>query len=295
MPHLIPLLRKLGLDAGCAGAVRPGDLVEATVLEVFDDFVVAGADGWRAVLHLRERSPQEPIAPRPGDRVLAVVVGATPERVTLSQAHAAFIARLLEREVPEIRQGLVRIEAIARSPGDETKVALSSTDPAVEAVGACRGPGGSRARAVTAWAPNELLSFVDWHPEPATFAARAMAPVVIRTVYVDEEAKLLELVIADEDLPRAVGRRGAHIRMAAMLVGWRLDVLTVGRVLEFRADLVRVPGLEPTQVRRLVAHQVRGVAALAETEVETLAEILEIETTRAERLVRDALALLSSG
>ena len=251
---------------------------------------VAETCGRHAILPFGERSPSDHGPLQPGDRVPALVIEVTGERVTLSQAHPGFVARLLEREVPEIRDGTVRIEAIAREPGRETKIALSSDDADLDAIGVCTGDRGSRVLAVTAWVPNELVSFLDWHPAPAQFVAHALAPTRVHKVYQDDDAQMLELVIADEDLPRVLAHRAAPLRMAAQLVGWRLDLLTLGRLEEFRADLARVQELDAQQVSTLLAYGVRSVESLLEYDADWIAEVLEIEAGQAAGVIAGAAA-----
>jgi N utilization substance protein A len=163
--------------------------------------------------------------------------------------------KLFELEVPEIYEGIVRIEACAREPGHRAKIAVSSTDPDVDPVGACVGLKGSRVQAVVAELRGEAIDIIPWHPDPARFIVYAIAPAQVARVYINEASHTMELVVPDDQLAKGIGRRGQNVRLAAQLTGWRIDIYSEskhGDMLETaRREIMRIESLEDSQVDTL--------------------------------------------
>lgn len=145
-------------------------------------------------------------------------------RIILSRTHPGLIHRLFEIEVPEVYDGLVRIMEIARDPGDRAKVAVASTDESIDAVGTCVGVKGSRVQTVVRELEGEKIDLLVWNPDPAIFIANALQPAVVVRVSVDEETENAEVVVPDDQLSLAIGRRGQNARLAAKLTGWKVDI-----------------------------------------------------------------------
>ncbi|MBL8806811.1 MAG: transcription termination factor NusA, partial [Rhodospirillales bacterium] len=147
-------------------------------------------------------------------------------QIFLSRTHPQFTAKLFAQEVPEIYDGIIEIKAVARDPGSRGKIAVVSHDSSIDPVGACVGMRGSRVQAVVAEQQGEKIDIIPWSNDPATFVVNALAPAEVTKVVLDEEARRIEVVVPDEQLSLAIGRRGQNVRLASMLTGWAIDILT---------------------------------------------------------------------
>ena len=179
------------------------------------------------VLPQRYQTPRETY--RPGDRIVAYLVDIDREargpQIILSRTDVGLLIKLFEMEVPEIYEGIVRIVAAAREPGARSKIAVSSRDPDVDPVGACVGMKGSRVQAVVQELRGEKIDIVPYDRDPARFVCNAIAPAEVSRVIIDEANSAMELVVPDDKLSLAIGRRGQNVRLASQLSGWRLDVI----------------------------------------------------------------------
>ncbi len=204
--------------------------------------------------------------------------------------------KLFELEVPEIYEGIVRIEACAREPGVRAKIAVSSTDPDVDPVGACVGLKGSRVQAVVAELRGEAIDIVPFHPDPARFIVHAIAPAHVSRVYIDEHTHCMELIVPDDQLSKAIGRRGQNVRLAAQLTGWRIDIYSESRHAELneqaRAELSRIPGLDEETVEELIRHGFRSARELVDADPYEVASILGLEEDEANELIERADGVL---
>ncbi len=179
---------------------------------------------------------------RRGDalKCLIVEVRVDPKgpQIILSRTHNSLIARLFEMEVPEIYDGLVRIMAIARDPGDRAKMAVAATDESIDAVGTCVGVKGSRVQTVVRELEGEKIDLLPWNPDPALFIANALQPATVVRVNIDEENDGAEVVVPDDQLSLAIGRRGQNARLAAKLTGWKVDIKSESEAeTQFKEDI----------------------------------------------------------
>jgi N utilization substance protein A len=147
-------------------------------------------------------------------------------QIFLSRAHPNFMTKLFGQEVPEIYDGIIDIKAVARDPGSRAKIAVLSHDSSIDPVGACVGMRGSRVQAVVAELQGEKIDIIPWSLDTATFVVNALAPAEVAKVVLDEDAGKIEVVVPDEQLSLAIGRRGQNVRLASMLTGWEIDILT---------------------------------------------------------------------
>src|SRR3712207_1525385 len=181
-----------------------------------------------ALLRHDETIPRE--AFRNGDRVRAYIYDVREEprgpQIFLSRSHPGFLAKLFAQEVPEIYDGIIEIKAVARDPGSRAKMAVISRDSSIDPVGACVGMRGSRVQAVVNELQGEKIDIIPWSPDPAAFIVNALAPAEVAKVVLDEEAERIEVVVPDEQLSLAIGRRGQNVRLASQLTGWDIDILT---------------------------------------------------------------------
>ena len=186
----------------------------------------------------------------------------------------------------------MRIEHCAREPGHRAKIAVTSMDRDVDPVGACVGLKGSRVQAVVQELRGEAIDIVPFHPEPARFVVYAIAPAQVSRVYIDEQSHSMELIVPDDQLSKAIGRRGQNVRLAAQLTGWRLDIHSESRHAELvdnaRGELSRVAGLQPRQIEELIRSGYRSVQELFDAEAYDVADILGIGEDEAEDVITAA-------
>ena len=239
-----------------------------------------------AVLPVREQVPRETY--RPGDRVQAYVLDVLREskgpQIVLSRASVNLLTKLFEMEVPEIAEGIVVIEAAAREPGGRAKIAVSSRDADVDPVGACVGMKGSRVQAVVQELRGEKIDIVPFDEDPARFVCSALAPAEVSRVIIDEANHAMELIVPDDQLSLAIGRRGQNVRLAAQLTGWKLDINSESRVRELREfanrSLGSLPGINEMLVETLYAHGFRQARDIADANAEMLAQMPGIDPAR---------------
>ncbi len=205
---------------------RKGELITGIVRRFEKGNIIVDLGRAEAILPRREQVHTETY--RQGDRIQAYVLDITrasrSSQVVLSRTHPGLLMKLFELEVPEIYEGIVRIEACAREPGVRAKIAVSSGDSDVDPVGACVGLKGSRVQAVVAELRGEAIDIIPYHPDPARFIVHAIAPASVTRVYIDDHTHCMELIVPDDQLSKAIGRRGINVRLAAQLAGWKVDI-----------------------------------------------------------------------
>jgi N utilization substance protein A len=167
------------------------------------------------------------------------------------------MAKLFAQEVPEIYDGIIEIRAVARDPGSRAKIAVISNDSGIDPVGACVGMRGSRVQAVVAELQGEKIDIIPWSQDPATFVVNALAPAEVAKVVMDEEQRRIEVVVPDDQLSLAIGRRGQNVRLASQLTGWDIDILTEAEESERRQEEFRTRSqmfIEALDVDDVIAH-----------------------------------------
>lgn len=226
---------------------KEGELVSGVVQRMVKGNVIVSLGKAEAILPPREQLPREDY--RVGDRIRAYVldVKKTPKgsQIVLSRTHPAFLVRLFEVEVPEILEGIVAIRAAAREPGERAKIAVQSMDQNVDPVGACVGYRGQRVQAVVRELGGEKIDILPWRDDPVTFVKNALAPAEVESVVAGQEAHVLRVVVADDQLSLAIGRRGVNARLAAKLLSWRVDIKSRSEVREEALRRAPVPEVEP--------------------------------------------------
>ena len=207
---------------------RIGDVVNGIVKRVEYGSVVVDLGRGEAIVRRDEMLPREVF--RNGDRIRAYIYDVRREprgpQIFLSRTHPQFMAKLFAQEVPEIYDGIVEIKAVARDPGSRAKIAVISRNSSVDPVGACVGMRGSRVQAVVNELQGEKIDIIPWSPDIATFVVNALAPAEVAKVVLDEERERIEVVVPDQQLSLAIGRRGQNVRLASQLTGWDIDILT---------------------------------------------------------------------
>ena len=216
---------------------RVGELITGIVKRVERGNIYLDLGRGEAVMYREDMLPRESY--RQGDRVRAYLreVRNQPKGplVFVSRADAGMVQRLFEQEVPEIQDGLIVIQAIARDPGSRTKIAVISNDPGVDPVGACVGMRGARVQAVVNELHGEKIDIIEWTPDMATFVVNALAPAEIDRVLLDEEKNTIEVAVSEDQLAIAIGRHGQNVRLASELTGWNIELMTTGEEREKRA------------------------------------------------------------
>src|SRR5579885_778791 len=207
---------------------RIGEIVNGLVKRVEFGNVIVDLGRAEAILRRDELLPRESF--RQGERVRAYIYDVRQEvrgpQIFLSRTHPQFMAKLFAQEVPEIYDGIIEIRAVARDPGSRAKIAVISKDSSIDPVGACVGMRGVRVQAVVQELQGERIDIIPWNGEPATFIVNALAPAEVTKVVLDEDTHRVEVVVPDEQLSLAIGRRGQNVRLASQLTGWQIDILT---------------------------------------------------------------------
>src|SRR6185436_2004804 len=207
---------------------RIGDIVNGIVKRVEYGNVVVDLGRGEAIVRRDELLPRETL--RNGDRVRAFIYDVRREprgpQIFLSRTHPQFMSKLFAQEVPEIYDGIVEVKAVARDPGSRAKIAVISRDSSVDPVGACVGMRGSRVQAVVNELQGEKIDIIPWSHDIATFVVNALAPAEVAKVVLDEDKERIEVVVPDQQLSLAIGRRGQNVRLASQLTGWDIDILT---------------------------------------------------------------------
>lgn len=274
---------------------KKGELMTGIVRRFERGSVIVEVDNGKseALLPSREQVPRESL--RPGDRVVAFVKdvdkSARGPQIILSRTHKGLVEKLFEHEVPEIFEGIVRIEACAREPGARSKIAVSSKDRDVDPVGACVGMRGSRVQAVVQELRGEKIDIVPYNEDPARFVCNAIQPAKVSRVLIDADRHTMELVVPDDKLSLAIGKRGQNVRLASRLTNWRIDIHSESKIQEMeersRAEMASVPGCDAELAERIFEQGWRNLRDLAVADAEELAPVVgQLET--AEKIIEVA-------
>ena len=277
---------------------RVGEIVNGTVKRTEYGNLMVDLGRAEALLRRDELIPRENF--RNGDRVRAYIYDVREEprgpQIFLSRTHPGFLAKLFAQEVPEIYDGIIEIKAVARDPGSRAKMAVISRDSSIDPVGACVGMRGSRVQAVVQELQGEKIDIIPWSPQAATFVVNALAPAEVTKVVMDEESGRVEVVVPDDQLSLAIGRRGQNVRLASQLTRWDIDILTEAEESERRQEEFRrrsglfVEALDVDDVIAglLVTEGFGSVEELAYTPPEELAAIEGFDENVAAELIRRA-------
>lgn len=221
---------------------RKSELITGIVRRFERGNIIVDLGRAEAILPVREQVPRESY--RAGDRVVAYVLdidkGARGPQIILSRTHKGLLDKLFEMEVPEIYEKIVRIESSAREPGSRSKIAVSSRDSDVDPVGACVGMKGSRVQAVVQELRGEKIDIVPFDDDPARFVCNAIAPAEVSRVLIDAENHTMELIVPDDKLSLAIGKKGQNVRLASQLTGWKIDIHSESKVRELEEQAKRL-------------------------------------------------------
>jgi transcription termination/antitermination protein NusA len=286
---------------------RIGEIVNGVVKRVEYGNVIVDLGRGEATIRRDEMIPREVF--RPGDRVRAYVYDVRREQrgpqIFLSRTHPQFMAKLFRQEVPEIYDGVIEVKAVARDPGSRAKIAVISRDSSIDPVGACVGMRGSRVQAVVNELQGEKIDIIPWSPDAATFIVNALQPAEVVKVVLDEDSERIEVVVPDDQLSLAIGRRGQNVRLASQLTGWDIDILTEAEESERRQkefvertnSFMNALDVDEVVGQLLASEGFRSVEELAFVEPSEVAGIEGFDAETAEEIqmrARDYLAKIEA-
>ena len=267
---------------------RAGQLVNGIVQRFEKKNIIVNLGRTDAILPEKEQVPRERY--RQGDRIRAYIVSvemtSRGPQIVLSRTHPGMLAKLFEQEVPEIYEGIVEVKGAAREPGGRAKIAVSSRDPDVDPVGACVGMKGTRVQAVVQELRGEKIDIVHWTADQAEYVCRALAPAKVSKIIIDDEGHNMEVVVPDDQLSLAIGKKGQNVRLASRLAGWRIDVRSESEADEetrrARISLGAVPGINDMVAELLYQSGFKSAEELAEADLETILDVDGIGPEKAE-------------
>ncbi len=264
---------------------RVGDIVNGMVQRRDKGSWIVNLGRTEALLPRDEQIPHERY--KSNDRIQAIVIDVRREgrgpQVIISRAHRDYMAALFRREVPEVDDGTVQIMGIARDPGSRAKVAVFSRDRDIDPVGACVGVRGSRIQNIVQELHGERIDIVVWNPDIAVYARNALAPAVVSHISVDENANLLEVTVPDDQFANAIGKKGQHVRLAAKLLGWKIDIFVESKANEgknFGRDMEKIASVAEVSPDRFVEAGFHSLEEISEAGDEELAERLNLPAER---------------
>lgn len=290
---------------------RKGELINGTVKR-FErgDMIIDLGNNLEAILPKREQSRGE--VWNQGERVRVVIVDVTKDQkgqqIRVSRASSELVKRLFEMEVPEIYDDTVVIKSAVREPGDRAKIAVASNEKDVDPVGACVGMKGSRVQSIIKELRGEKIDIIEWSDEPSVFAANALSPAKVSQVRItDINKRKMHVIVGEDQLSLAIGKKGQNVRLATRLVGWDIDIVSedvlkkeiaqqMGRMMASgeAVPLTAIGGVSPNQAEALSAKGIDEVEKLAATSVDDLVEILDVSLDEAQEILSAAGAMVEA-
>ena len=277
---------------------RTGEVVNGIVRRFEKGAIIVDLGRAEAVIPAKEQVPRDTY--RPGDRVRAYVVEVAKvskgPQIILSRASIELLKKLFEQEVPEMYEKIVTIESAAREPGGRSKIAVSSRDSDVDPVGACVGMKGSRVQAVVQELRGERIDIVPWSPDTARYVCSALSPAQVSKVIIDEETTSIDVIVPDDQLSLAIGRRGQNVRLAVQLTGWRIDIKSESKMKEIAQWLSRavsaVESCGDPEAELLLQQGITSLEDLAECSSELLTSLPGIDEAGAQNIKSSARELV---
>ncbi len=279
---------------------RKGEIVNGIVQRVDKTGILVNLGRAEALLPPREQVPREVY--RPGDRIRAYILDVKKEtkgpQIILSRTHPNFLIELFKTEVPEIAEGIVTIKSASREPGNRAKIAVASRDPDIDPVGACVGMKGSRVQSVVQELRGEKIDIIEWNADPAKFVCNALAPAIISRVIIDQMNKAMEVIVPDDQLSLAIGKRGQNVRLASKLTGWKIDVKGETTYQQSQKEdykqLQQVLGSRSSVLDKIFMSGVTTVKDLANMDIEELTSMVEgLDPDEARMIIERAKEVLN--
>ncbi len=273
---------------------RTGEVINGIVQRLDRGGITVNLGRAEAVVPYREQVPRETY--RRGDRIRALVLEVNREsrgpQIILSRTHPDFLSNLFTSEVPEIAEGIVTIMAAVREPGSRAKIAVTSKDPDIDPVGACVGMKGSRVQSVVQELRGEKIDIIEYNPDPAKYVVNALAPAVISKVVIDQANRLMEVIVPDDQLSLAIGKRGQNVRLASKLAEWRIDVKSESKyqksLKEGYESLLALPGVGDATADNLYEAGFASAEELAGAQEEELVALPGLSPQKAEKFIEAA-------
>jgi len=273
---------------------RKGDLVSGTVQRMEKGNIYINIGRAEAVLFSKEQISGEVY--RQGERLRAYILevqkNSKGPQIFLSRTHPGFLIKLFEMEVPEISEGVIKIISAAREPGERAKISVYSSNRDVDPVGACVGMRGSRVQNVVQELRGERIDIIPWSQDQAKYVCNGLAPAKISRVYIDEENRHMEVVVADDQLSLSIGKKGQNVRLASKLTGWKIDIKSETKMEKISNEILErfrgLPHIGDVASRILYNEGFRSIKEVAEVDPEELAKVLEIEKEKAIEIVESA-------
>jgi transcription termination/antitermination protein NusA len=279
---------------------RKGEIINGIVQRIDRGDTIVNLGQTEGILPAREQVPRETY--RRGERIRAYILDVLEDtrgpQIVLSRTHPNFLINLFKTEVPEINEGIVSIMGAAREPGVRAKFAVASTSSDIDPVGACVGMKGSRVQNVVQELKGEKIDIISWHVDPAKFVCNALAPAEISRVIIDEDNRSMEVIVPDEYLSIAIGKKGQNVRLASKLSGWHLDVksetLYSDAMKSGYESLVALPGVGVSMADALYEKGLFSAEEIRNASVEDLIQIRGIGEGKAEKLIAAAAHLVET-
>jgi N utilization substance protein A len=276
---------------------RKGDLVSGALQRMEKGNLFISIGRAEAVLFSKEQIPGESY--RQGERLRAYILDVQKNskgpQIFLSRTHPGILTKLFEMEVPEISEGVIKIISAAREPGERAKVSVYSSNRDVDPVGACVGMRGSRVQNVVQELRGERIDIIPWSQDQAKYVCNALAPAKISRVYIDEENRHMEVVVADDQLSLAIGKKGQNVRLASKLTGWKIDIKSESRMEKISSEIFEkfkgLPDIGDVASRILYNEGFRSIKEVAEVDPEELARVLGLEKEKAMEIVERAIQM----
>jgi N utilization substance protein A len=280
---------------------RKGEIINGIVQRIeHSGDIIVNLGQTEGILPIREQVTKETY--RRGDRIRAllseVLQDSRGPQIILSRTHPNFLINLFKTEVPEISEGIVSIMGAAREPGVRAKIAVSSNDSDIDPVGACVGMKGSRVQNVVQELKGEKIDIITWHVDAAKFVCNALAPAEIKRVIIDEDNRSMEVIVPDESLSIAIGKRGQNVRLASKLTGWNLDVQNESHYTEALKNgydsLISLPGVGINLANALIEKGFASASEISNAQASDLIQVKGISVEKADKLIRSAIDAVSN-
>jgi N utilization substance protein A len=273
---------------------REGQLVNGIVQRFEKRNIIVNLGRTDAILPEKEQVPRERY--RQGDRIRAYIVSveitSRGPQIILSRTHPGMLTQLFAQEVPEIYEGIVEVKGAAREPGGRAKIAVVSHDPDVDPVGACVGMKGTRVQAVVQELRGEKIDIVHWIPDQAEYVCRALAPAKVSKIIIDDDDHTMEVIVPDDQLSLAIGKKGQNVRLASRLTAWRIDVRSEAEAEEetrrARQSIGSIPGIGDFASELLYQEGFKSAEEVADSDLADILDVEGISKEKAEALHQSA-------
>jgi N utilization substance protein A len=280
---------------------RKGEIINGIVQRLDPEGIIVNLGRTEALLPPSEQVPREIY--NKGERIRAYVLDVKRQtrgpQIILSRTHPNFLMALFDAEVPEISEGIVQVLGCAREPGSRSKIAVSSRDSDVDPVGACVGMKGARVQNIVQELRGEKIDIIPWHPDPAKFATNALSPAQVSRIILNKSIQNMEVIVPDDQLSLAIGKRGQNVRLASRLVGWKIDVKSESKysksLKEGYLSLLRIPGVGEITASLLHEGGYTSARDVAETTLEELIQATGLAEKKAASLIASAQEMAQGG